>query len=79
MRQSLPRTRKPLNTKGNLMTKNRLSPPGSTAAVQSKVRGPNFRPKKSGAILKVGSIKAIEPPANPPAREGVKKSLYWNK
>jgi hypothetical protein len=61
------------------MPKNRINPPRSTAAVQTRHSGPNFKPRNSGAIKRIGSIAPKVPPANKPQSEGVRKSLYINK
>jgi len=39
----------------------------------------HFKPKNNGAIRRIGPIAPREVPANKPARQGVKRSLYENK
>ena len=60
------------------MPKNRLNPPKSTAVLQ-RGPSPNFKPRNSGAIARVGSIKPKTPPADKPKSHGERKSIYWNK
>lgn len=61
------------------MTKNRLNPPRSTAVLQ-RGPSPNFKPKNSGAIKRVGSLKPKEPgQPNKFGGHGERRSLYINK
>lgn len=66
-------------TIGITMTKNRMPTPRSTAAVQSQHGMPNFKPRHSGAIARVGSITPKVPPADKPKSQGVRRSLYISK
>lgn len=61
------------------MPKNRINPPSSSAAVKAKHATPNFKPRNSGAIRRIGPVLPKVPPANKPKSEGVRKSLYINK
>lgn len=60
------------------MSKNRLSPPASTAKLQ---RGPSpgFKDQRSGAMRRVGPLTPKEPPAKTPESHGESKSLYIRK
>ncbi len=59
--------------------KTRIPTPRGITAAKGSTPAPNFKPRNSGAIAKVGSLKAKEPPANKRSNQGVNKSLYWNK
>jgi hypothetical protein len=59
--------------------KNRISPPRSIAAVQSKLAVPNMKKRPSGVMEQIGPLTPKQIKQNPRANEGVRRSLYINK
>jgi hypothetical protein len=40
---------------------------------------PNFKPRQSGEMRRIGPLTRPAPPANKPVNEGVRRDLYWRK